>query len=234
MTEESKPGGDARIPEADVRRILDRAIQLDAERTTDVTLSELQRIADEIGISPLALTQAFDEHQLARLQPPAVPAPAAASEPPGWVTRLRRLVRPAIIGSVGSILGLITAAGGAEEPALITFMMSIAASLLLAVMHRLRRRDAVEAADAGVATADQLREAKDAGWAYQIDLLALWVPWSVLNALAEDELILIGSLTWSIAAVVGMAIVILTNPKPKSSSGQAQAAARPAAAEPAL
>jgi hypothetical protein len=226
MSNDPSPNREPRISEPDLRRILDRAIQLDAERTTDVTISELRRLAEEIGISPVALTQAIDEHQLGRL---AVPAPVPAPEPrsAGWLQRARRLLRPALIGAAGTLVGTITAMTGEDGAALVTFFMTIVASLVLAVFHRLRRREAVEAGEAGLATPEQLLEARNAGWSFQIDLLALWVPWSVLNAMIDEEIFAVGGLTWMAAALIGMGIVTLINPKPKYPLGENRAPRQP-------
>src|SRR5687768_14178919 len=200
---------DARLTDADVKRILERAIQLDSARTNEVTLAELRRVADEVGISSAALMQAFEENQLGKT---SLPPLARAIEPlaSDWLSRARRLLRPAWLVSTASILGLFTAMTGADDTAFASFLATIAGSLVLAVMHRLRRRDAVEAAEAGVATPEQLHDARNQGWALQLDLLAIWLPWSVLNGLAQDELFAIGSLSWAIAAVVGLGIVILS------------------------
>jgi hypothetical protein len=218
MSDEPRPNeNEPRLTEADVRRILDRAIQLDTARTTQVTLAELRRVAEEVGISPVALMQAFEENQLGKASGPSL---ARAIEPlsAGWLNRARRLFRPVWLFGTATVLGLFTAAFGAEEPALATFFVTIAGSLVLAVMHRLRRSDAVEAADAGIATAEQLHDARHQGWALQLDLLAMWLPWTILNGLAEDEIFVIGSIAWTIAALVGMGIVLLVNPKPKLSA----------------
>jgi len=205
---------DARLTDADVKRILERAIQLDSARTNEVTLAELRRVADEVGISSAALMQAFEENQLGKTSPPPL---ARAIEPlaTGWLNRARRMLRPAWLLSTASILGLVTAVTQADGAALVTFVATIAGSLALAIMHRLRRRDAVEAAEAGIATPEQLHDARNQGWALQLDLLAIWAPWSLLNGLIDEEILAIGSLAWAIAAVVGLGIVLLSNPKPK-------------------
>jgi hypothetical protein len=215
MSSEPRPNeNEPRLSEADVRRILERAIQLDTARTTQVTLAELRRVADEVGISPVALMQAFEENQLGKASGPTL---ARTIEPlgTGWLKRARRLFRPVWLAGTATVLGLVTAAFGAEEGAVATLIMTIVGSLVLAVMHRLRRSDAVEAAEAGIATPEQLHDARHQGWALQLDLLAIWMPWTLLNGLAEDEIFIIGSLAWAIAALVGMGIVVLVNPKPK-------------------
>ena len=217
MSNESKPASEVRISEADVRRILDRAIQLDAVRTNDVTLAELQRVADEVGISSGSITQAIEEFRL------GVRAPLPASpqvEVTGWRARLRRFARPLVIGGVSSILGFFTAALGADEAALGTFFLSIAASLVLALMHRFRRREETVVRKSGDETADPGRHTR----ALQLDLLAVWLPWSFLNGLAEEEILIVGGLAWAVAALVGMGIVELLQPKRSAGISQERSA----------
>src|SRR5687767_8400885 len=149
MSHESKTGTEVRISEADVRRILDRAIQLDTLRTNDTTLAELQRVADEVGISSGSITQAIEEYRVGHMTVPVIQMAPSPPEATGWRARLRRLARPLVIGSLSSVLAFFTAAGGAEEAALVTYILSIAASLVLAVMHRLRRHDTVAASKTG-------------------------------------------------------------------------------------
>ncbi|MEX2284239.1 MAG: hypothetical protein WEE89_17255 [Gemmatimonadota bacterium] len=60
---------------------------------------------------------------------------------------------------------------------LATFFMTIAGSLVLAIMYPLRRSDAFEAAANGIATAEQLRDARHQGWRFQLDLLAIRASW---------------------------------------------------------
>src|SRR5688572_2343690 len=121
MSNESRPNeNESRISEADVKRILERAIQLDTVRTTEVTLAELRRVADEVGISPVALMQAFEENRLAKTSGPSL---AKAIEPmsTGWLNRARRLLRPVWLAGTATVLGFFTAVTGAEEAALATF-----------------------------------------------------------------------------------------------------------------
>src|SRR5688572_4679667 len=146
MSNESKPGSEVRISETDVRRILDRAIQLDTLRTNETSLAELQRVADEVGISSHSITQAIEEYRLGQVPVAVVAAPP---EETGWRARLRRYARPIVMGGVSTVIGFFTAATGAEEAALLTFFLSIATTLILAVMHRQRRHDDALAIKAG-------------------------------------------------------------------------------------
>ena len=106
------------------------------------------------------------------------------------------------------MLGLFTAAMGAEEAALGTFFLSIATSLVLALLHRARRRE-----DAVIKTRDETADVGKFTRALQLDLLAVWLPWSFLNGLAEEEILIVGGLAWAVAALVGMGIVELLQPK---------------------
>src|SRR5687768_1214956 len=132
MSNEPKSNDEARLSEADVRRIIERAIQLDSARTNEVTLAELRRVADEVGISPVALMQAFEENQLGKVGGAPLARPIAPVTS-GWLSRARRLLRPAWLGSIATVLGVFTLSVGAEEAALATFFMTIAGSLLLAI-----------------------------------------------------------------------------------------------------
>ena len=123
MSNEPKSNDEARLSEADVRRIIERAIQLDSARTNEVTLAELRRVADEVGISPVALMQAFEENQLGKTTSTPLARPIEPSTN-SWLSRARRLLRPAWLGSIATLLGLFTASVGAEEAALATFFMT--------------------------------------------------------------------------------------------------------------
>jgi hypothetical protein len=226
MSDELKPTREIRISEADVRRILDRAIQLDSIRTNEVTLAELQRVADEVGISSDALTRAVEEYSRGNATTPVVALPAQPRVT-GWRGFWQRNARPLIITAVGTIAGLLAAATGEDEAALLTFFASIAASLVLAITHRIRRNDAIVAGT----TPQELHEAHRQGWSFQVDLLALWVPFSVFGAMLDEEIFLVGSVAWLIAAIVGMGIVQLLPSKPASIAKPDRSAAPEAAVQ---
>ena len=48
-----------RISDQEVRKVLERAIQLDAARMGETTLAELRRVAQELNITPASLSQAL-------------------------------------------------------------------------------------------------------------------------------------------------------------------------------
>lgn len=220
---------ESRVSETDVRRILERAIQIDSARGNEVTLADLRRAAEEAGISSRALMQAFEEHRLGQT---SAPPPARSIEPLqlNWLRRAQRLLRPAWLAGTATVLGVVSVASGGDEIALGTFMLTIAASFMLSILHRLRRRDAVEAEAAGIATPEQLLDARNQGWAYLLDLLAVWGPWSVLNGIIDEEIVLVGGMAWSIAALVGLAIVLISNPRPSLPHTQPRAPREPEAA----
>jgi hypothetical protein len=98
---------------------------------------------------------------------------------------------------------------GAEDAAIGTFFLSIATSLVLALLHRARRREDAVLGNTRGETADVGKFTR----ALQLDLLAVWLPWSFLNGLAEEEILIVGGLAWAVAALVGMGMVELLQPK---------------------
>ena len=57
--------------DAEAKRIMERAAEIDAENGQRLNLTALRHIAAEAGISPLAIDQAIQEHDAA----PSPPAP---------------------------------------------------------------------------------------------------------------------------------------------------------------
>ena len=57
--------------DAEAKRIMERAAEIDAENGQRLNLTALRQIAAEAGISPLAIDQAIQEHDTA----PSPPAP---------------------------------------------------------------------------------------------------------------------------------------------------------------
>lgn len=80
---EEQPG----YKDAEAKRIIQRAAEIDAERGRELDAAALREIASEAGISPLALEQAIREH--------GAPAPPSGS----WLRRHRALL------SVSAIIG---------------------------------------------------------------------------------------------------------------------------------
>lgn len=63
-----------RFSEAEAKKLLDRATELDAERAQSLDPAAVREIALEAGISPAAIDAAVAEHFEGRLEPQA-PAP---------------------------------------------------------------------------------------------------------------------------------------------------------------
>jgi hypothetical protein len=59
------------LTEAEVQHVIARALQLDAHRADQLSVSALEHVADDLGISPEALAQAVAELEAAR--PPVQP-----------------------------------------------------------------------------------------------------------------------------------------------------------------
>src|SRR5262245_10602038 len=87
---------DQRLTDADARRVLERAIALDASRAGETTIAELRRVAQELNVSPFAFGEALRELQnKVVVAPPAsvTPEPEVSQAPPAkpkrnWWRRL--------------------------------------------------------------------------------------------------------------------------------------------------
>jgi hypothetical protein len=90
MTERDQARDAERLPEEAARRVLERASELEAGRSAELSVAELREAAREAGIAPVAFEQALAEYRAAD---PASLVEAAPS--PG-----RRLARfwPAALG----------------------------------------------------------------------------------------------------------------------------------------
>jgi ferric-dicitrate binding protein FerR (iron transport regulator) len=66
--------------DAEAKRIMERAAEIDADHAHRLNLTALRQIAAEAGISPLAIDQAIQEHEAA----PAPPA-RALKRYPTWL-----------------------------------------------------------------------------------------------------------------------------------------------------
>ncbi|HSG81168.1 MAG TPA: hypothetical protein VLC48_02880, partial [Gemmatimonadota bacterium] len=66
-----------RLSDADIRRVIGRAAELQAEQPTEGALSmgAVEQIAAEVGIPPARVREAMGELQQSAAAPPAVPAP---------------------------------------------------------------------------------------------------------------------------------------------------------------
>lgn len=183
-----------RLAEDDLRRILERAARLDAERVTGVTVEDLRQIAAETGISPEALALALREAAEGDL--PAPPAPSKRTVEPRSEsnTPLGKLLRrvPGWIRTVGiawgsTIAGFFGSLSAEELPngemvLVASFVLMVWGAIELSVFHRKR---------GSLLT-------------YERDLLALWLPFSTIGALlVDEEFFLVGALIWACLAVLG-------------------------------
>jgi hypothetical protein len=92
------------VSEQGARKVLERAIQIDAERAGDTTVGELRKIAQELNISPTALMQALREvHVVAPEQPQT---PDAGPRKLSRFNRALGWVRTVGIGAIGLLTGV--------------------------------------------------------------------------------------------------------------------------------
>ena len=98
MTEREQSRDAERLPEEAARRLLERATELEAARSADVSVGELREAAREAGITPSAFEQALAEFRGAVPSSPVAPAPA-------WRSRLARLWPAALV--LGALLSLL-------------------------------------------------------------------------------------------------------------------------------
>jgi hypothetical protein len=106
---ENETGADERrLSEADAQRLLERAIQLDAVRSTETSVSELRRVAEELNVSPAAFAEALRELENRSLtttpttQQRAAPVEPATTDAPGKRSWWRTLA----IGAAGLLTGV--------------------------------------------------------------------------------------------------------------------------------
>ena len=84
-----------RYGDADAKRIIARAAEIDAEQGRQLDASALREIAAEAGISALAVERALEEHQ----------SPTVA--PVSWLKRHRSMVTTAAIVAVLFVVMLV-------------------------------------------------------------------------------------------------------------------------------
>jgi hypothetical protein len=194
---------ETRLPDEVARRLIDRAIALDAARKSSVSVGELRELAHELGLAPESLDDALRELTTLELRAPLEPAltlPRAirslVDRFNAWVTRYWRWIRPTIVGLGGLELGVIAReldrVNGATSDLHVTLDVTVAvgvASLLLALYHRGRRR----AGD------------------YQRDLVVLWgtfgAGWSLANGGVVEGIALLALASWLGLSGIGALIV---------------------------
>src|SRR5687767_8850600 len=164
------------LTDQQARKLLERAIQLDARRAGDTTLAELRKVAQELNISPAAFSDALRELETKAVttNPPAA-APVAASAPPELSKADRgSWWRKLAIGAAAFLAAALTGRN-AEEPAIV--VLTVAALILM--LHHRRRKTPGE---------------------FQQELLALFAPfslgWFAAHGPREIEFIYALALGW--------------------------------------
>ena len=175
---------DLRISDETARLILERAIQLDAQRPGDTTLAELQRVAQELNVSSGALMEAIRELQTKAISAPAaVPAPVVAPAEPAPPARGRGLWRTLAI-ALGSIGFAAINANDSRDPGP-SMMLLLFASIALVLTHRRARTPRH----------------------FQRDLLALFggvaFGWIVTDGRNPEAVVYGATFTWLLASTVG-------------------------------
>ena len=131
-----------RISDQEMRKVLERAIQLDAARMGETTLAELRRVAQELNITPASLSQALQELQTRQLE---VPPPSKPVEDPvkpeGRTEKILDWMRMGLIAIGAQIIARsINYAGGDDLAAFLTVIASFAVGS--SVLYRLAKKPA--------------------------------------------------------------------------------------------
>jgi len=176
-----------------VRRVLERAVEIDALQAIRLTPRQLREIAIEAGISADAVELALAEVDRERSLPANTAAgPRRSSR---WLTGLGGLMRSAVVGISGFGLGVIARALlGATSPAidieqLIAVIMLVFASTEFAFQH------AAEGTHAG----------------FQRDNAVLWASfasgWSAVHGYVRADLVSATSILCIACGIVGASII---------------------------
>ena len=164
--------------------ILERAIQLDAQRPGDTTLAELQRVAQELNVSSGSLMEAIRELQTKAVTPPpateAKPAAPVAVEPP--LKRSWWRTAAIALGSMAFAAFNVGDSPGHPEPSVFLLFF---ASIALIIAHRRSRTPR----------------------AYQRDLLALFggvvLGWVISDGRDTEAVVYLSTFSWMFASTVG-------------------------------
>jgi hypothetical protein len=203
MPTETRAPEDLRISDETARLVLERAIQLDAQRPGDTTLAELQRVAQELNVSSGALMEAIRELQTKAVAPTSaapvtapVPEAAAPSRTRGWW-------RTVAIG-LGSFFFAAINANDTRDPGP-TMLLLLFASIALVLMHRRNRTPRI----------------------FQRELLALFAGvasgWIVSGGASAESVVYGSTFTWLAASTIGGWITRFRNrPSPESATDDRQ------------
>lgn len=99
--------GPTRLSEAEVQLVIERALKLDAIRERETTVADLQRVAEELGLSPTSITLAVGQLRAEAL------AAANAPQPVTWQQQASALLPSVILGIAAGAFGV--AIGGKRE-----------------------------------------------------------------------------------------------------------------------
>lgn len=124
MSDPHETSPTVRLSEAEVQQVIERALKLDAIRERETTVADLQRVAEELGLSPTSITLAVEQLRAEAL--------AAANAPPPVSWQQARAVFPSVIFAVAAY-AFGSAIGGKRED--INFYLW-AISILAAVVYR--------------------------------------------------------------------------------------------------
>ena len=202
MPTETRPRpDDLRISDEMARLILERAIQLDAQRPGDTTLAELQRVAQELNVSSGALMEAIRELQTKAVTPAPVPQPVAPPPEPVVAPTSGGWWRTLAIG-LGSFMfaGFNSVESGRDPEA--SLLLLICASIALVFTHRSNRTPRV----------------------FQRDLLVLFAGvvagWIVTGGRDTEAIVYVSTFSWLFASTVGGWITRFRNPPRPDGTGQ--------------
>jgi hypothetical protein len=133
MSRDLEPRADQQpISEQDMRRVLERAIEIDAKRAGETTIGELHRIALELNISPASIAEALRELQGKAVVPATPPAIATQTVEvrSGVMDRTFGWIRTSMIALGGHIMARsINTAYGMDDVSAMVFAVSLFAAL---------------------------------------------------------------------------------------------------------
>ena len=114
-----------RLSETQSRQLLELAIKLDAARSTESSIGELRRVAEELNISPAAFDEALRQIQEQNAIDSAPPATGISlSSPQPATSYLLRVLRIVVLLVGGYYVGVSSAGGGLERVAVVLIGVS--------------------------------------------------------------------------------------------------------------
>jgi hypothetical protein len=181
------------LSEDAVRRVLERAVEIDALRTARITTEQLREIARDAGISAESIEQALIEFE--RDQDQARREPAPRSESWRWLKGVRGTMRSAVIGVGGFGLGVIARALFGATGAAVNVEQFIAIILLTFASTEFAFQHSGGGSHIG----------------FQRDNLALWgsftVGWSVVHGFFSSDLVSATVILWLACGIAGSSVI---------------------------